>query len=70
MDKKKLFKEAMAMPPSERFQFVDMLLKSLDQPDEEIDSLWRKESESRIDAYDAGHISSITVEEAFKKYQK
>jgi len=37
---------------------IDKLIKSLGEPDEAIDELWKKESEGRIDAYEKGKLSS------------
>lgn len=34
-----------------------MQVKSLDKPNHEIDELWKKEAESRIDAYDEGKLT-------------
>ena len=35
-----------------------------------IDTLWVKEAEDRMDAYDRGEIKAIPVEEVFKKIRK
>ena len=45
-------------------ELIEQLIKSLDKPDPEIDELWKKEAESRIDAYDEGKLTSVTVQEA------
>jgi hypothetical protein len=37
--------------PAEKVALVDKLLTSLDKQDKDIDELWAKEAESRIDAY-------------------
>jgi Putative addiction module component len=47
-----IFKEALTLKPSEKAQLIDKLISSLDKPDKEIDELWAKEAEDRIDAYD------------------
>jgi hypothetical protein len=47
-----LFKEALTLRPSKKAQLIDKLLSSLDKADKEIDELWAKEAEGRIDAYD------------------
>jgi len=51
-----LLKDALALRPSEKAQLIDKLISSLDNPDKEIDKLWAKEAEDRIDAYDQGNI--------------
>jgi len=54
----------------EKARLVDELLSSLDQPDEEIDALWRKEVEERIKAYQAGRLHSVSLAEVLAKYRK
>ena len=68
--KDKLLKEALLLPVQEKSGLIEQLIKSLDKPDPEIDELWKKEAESRIDAYDEGKISSVSVQEAVSKYKK
>ncbi|MEX2409851.1 MAG: addiction module protein [Candidatus Paceibacterota bacterium] len=68
--KDKLLKEALVLPIQEKSDLIDELIKSLDKPDSEIDELWKKEAESRIDAFDEGQITTVTVHEAVSKYKK
>jgi putative addiction module component (TIGR02574 family) len=63
-----VFNEALTLRPSERAELIDKLLVSLDKSDHEIEKLWAKEVEDRIDAYDQGKIKSISLEEVLKKY--
>lgn len=37
---------------SQKTELIDNLLSALDKPDREINELWAKEAEDRIDAYD------------------
>ena len=69
-DTKQVLKEALELPSVERATLVDQLLSSLDEPDEHIDSLWRKEVEDRINAYHSGKIKSVTLEEVLSTYRK
>lgn len=69
-DTKKILKNALKLPPKERVIIVDDLISSLDQPDEYIDSLWRKEVEKRIKAYQSGKIKSVPLKEVLSKYWK
>jgi len=64
-----LFKEALTLRPSEKAQLIDKLLSSLDKADKEIDELWAKEAEGRIDAYDQGKIKTVALEKILKKYR-
>ena len=51
----------MELPAVEKARPVDQLLSSLDEPDEAIDALWRKEVEDRIQAYRAGELKSVSL---------
>lgn len=64
-----VFKEALTLKPSEKAQLIDKLLSSLDKSDKEINKLWAKEAEDRIDAYDRGKIKAISLEKVLKKYR-
>lgn len=61
---------ALALPPVEKARIVDQLLSSLNEPDEGIDALWRKEVEDRIEAFRAGTLKSVSLEEVLAKYRK
>jgi len=65
----RIFKEASTLSPSEKAQLVDKLISILDKSDKEIDELWAKEAEDRIDAYDQGKIKAISLEEVLQKYR-
>jgi putative addiction module component (TIGR02574 family) len=66
---KEIIKEALSLKPVEKAGLVDQLLSSLDKSDKEIDELWAKEAECRIDAYQKGKLKSITLEEVLEKYK-
>lgn len=65
-----ILKEALELPTIERASLADHLLSSLDQPDEHIDALWRKEVEDRISAYQSGKIRAVSLKEVLSKYSK
>jgi putative addiction module component (TIGR02574 family) len=69
-DRQQILKDLLELPSKERANLVDYLLSSLDQPDEQIDNLWRREVEERINAYRDGKIRSLTLEEVLSKYRK
>ena len=64
-----VFKEALNLRPFEKAQLIDKLLSILDKPDKEIDELWAREAEERIDAYDQGKIKAISLEKVLQKYK-
>jgi len=65
----KVLKEALTLKPAEKAELIDKLLSSLDKPDGEIDDLWAKEAESRIDAYERGSIKAVTLERVLERYK-
>ncbi|RPI75029.1 MAG: addiction module protein [Desulfobacteraceae bacterium] len=64
-----IIKEALSLKPTLKAELIDKLLSSLDKPDQEIDKLWIKEAEERIDAYDQGKIKAISLEKMLQKYR-
>lgn len=65
----KILKEAMTLKPAEKAKLIDKLLSSLDKPDAEIEELWAKEAENRIDAYERGEIKAVTLKKVLEKYK-
>ena len=68
-DTQEIIDRALSLPPADQALVVDKLLSSLDQPDEAIDALWRKEVEDRIRAYNDGSLKSVSLEEVLAKYR-
>jgi putative addiction module component (TIGR02574 family) len=64
-----ILKEALTLKPSEKAQLIEKLIASLDKSDKEIDALWAKEAEDRINAYDLGKIKAISLEKVLQKYR-
>ena len=65
-----ILKEVLTLPVKDRATLVDDIFASLDQPDEHIDSLWRKEIDERVAAYLAGKIRAVPLEEVLSKYRR
>ena len=68
--KEKILEDALGLPALEKSEIIEQLIMSLDQPDPEMDALWKKEAEARLDAFQEGKMSSVSVREAFRKYSK
>jgi putative addiction module component (TIGR02574 family) len=64
-----ILKDALNLRPTEKAELIDKLLSSLDNPDKEIDALWAKEAEARIEAYDQGKIKALALKEVLEKYR-
>jgi putative addiction module component (TIGR02574 family) len=65
-----ILKEVLTLSLKDRATLVDDILASLDQPDEQIDRLWRTEIDDRIVAYRAGKIRAVPLEEVLSKYRR
>jgi putative addiction module component (TIGR02574 family) len=64
-----LFEDIFALPPIEKIDLVERILASLDREDKEIDTLWSQEAENRLNAYHAGKMKSIPLEQIVSKYK-
>ena len=64
-----ILRDALMLRPSAKAQLIDQLISSLDKSDKEIDKLWAKEAENRIDAYEKGQLKSISLKKVLQKYK-
>jgi putative addiction module component (TIGR02574 family) len=67
MNTKQLIDEAVSLPVEERALVVDSLLRSLNQPESEIDKKWANEAKRRLDELRSGRVEAIPGEEIFEK---
>lgn len=67
MDSKEVLEQALHLKPEERFLLVESLLKSLDEPNKELDEIWAEEAEKRLKAYRTGKLRGIAMEDVFKE---
>ena len=65
MSQKELLKEVLSLKPQERYAIVEAILRSLDQPDEDIEKIWKEESDKRVLAIKEGRLGTIPYEEIF-----
>ncbi len=61
MNAKDLIDSALKLSPAERFELIEELLHSLDQPDPSIDRVWIEEADRRLVAYRAGKVKGISA---------
>jgi len=66
MSNKEILKQAMKLKPEERFLIIEGLIKSLDEPDKNIDEIWSIEAEKRLKAYREGKLEGIPMDDIFK----
>ncbi|MBA4372038.1 MAG: addiction module protein [Thermodesulfovibrio sp.] len=62
-----LFDEAISLPLEIRTKLVEKLLSSLNPSQKEIDKLWAKEAERRVEEIKSGKVKTIPGDRVFKK---
>lgn len=61
-------KEAHTLSAAERALLIEDLFHSFDTPDQQIrEQKWANESEERIDAFEAGKLSAVSLEDIKKE---
>ncbi len=66
MSTKEILEKALQLKPEERFTIIESLIRSLDEPDKELDEIWAEEAEKRLKAYREGRLEGIDIDEIFK----
>jgi len=70
MNTQELIAEAIALPVDERTLVIDCLLKSLNQPQAEIDKKWAEIAKQRLTELRSGKVTAVSGEDVFKKIWK
>jgi len=70
MNTKELINEVVSLPVEERTLVIDSLLRSLNQPESEVDKKWASLAQKRLVEMKNGSIKSIPGDEVFKKIWK
>lgn len=70
MNTKELIDEAVSLPVEERTLVVDSLLRSLNQPESEIDKKWAAVAQRRLVEMRSGAVALVPGDEAFEKIWK
>jgi len=63
----KLIDEALSLPVEERAIVIDVLLKSLNMPDPDIDKKWIEIAQRRLEELRSGKVKPIPGKEVFNK---
>ncbi len=68
IETKRVLEKALTLPPVERAELVEQILSSFEFPSRgDIDALWAKESEARIDSYDQKKIKATSASKVFDR---
>lgn len=69
MDTKSVLKDALQLRPAERLQLIEMLSRSLNKPDEDIENIWAEEAEKRYKALEEGRVKTIAFNDIIEHYK-
>jgi putative addiction module component (TIGR02574 family) len=67
---KSVLDAALALPASDRALIADTLMDSLALSDPVVERAWAEEAESRYEAYKAGRLETIPLDDVFKRQAK
>jgi putative addiction module component (TIGR02574 family) len=67
MNTKELIDEAVSLPVEERALVIDSLLRSLNQPESEIDKKWAAVAKRRLAELRSGSIEAVPGQDVFDK---
>lgn len=70
MNTQKLIAEAVSLPVEERALVVDSLLRSLNQPESEIDKKWATVAQKRLLELRSGSVAAVSGEDVFNTIWK
>ena len=65
-----IFLDVSPLKSLDKLQLVEKILMSLNPIDKQIETIWAKEVEDRLEAYDKGLLSTVSAKDVFSKYQK
>ena len=60
-----LLKKALRLKPQDRFLLIDGLIRSLDEPNNELDTIWAEEAEKRLRAHREGKTQGVPFKDVF-----
>ncbi len=66
---KSVFEYALQLRPAERLQFIELLSRSLNKPDENVVKIWDEEAEKRYKALEEGRIKTIAINDIIELYK-
>ncbi len=67
MKTKDLIAEAISLPVEERALLIDLLLRSLNPPESEIDKKWAAVAKQRLKELRSGEVTAVPGDEVFKR---
>ena len=66
-----VLKDALILPPVDRAELIERLFRSFDYfREDHVDTAWKVEAESRIDAYEKGEIGASSLEDVMDRINR
>jgi len=69
MDIKLILENALLLRPTERLRLIEMLTRSLNNPDEDIEKIWSEEAERRYKALEEGRVKTVAFKEIIERFK-
>jgi len=70
MNTRELIEQAILLPVEDRALMIDSLLRSLNQPESEIDKKWSEVARKRLNELRSGLVAPVPGDEVFEKIRK
>ncbi|RKZ08999.1 addiction module protein [Candidatus Fermentibacteria bacterium] len=67
---REIVKEAESLPVEERAFIIDLLLRTLNSPEQEVDQKWIKLAKQRLNEIRSGQITAIPGDEVFAEIRE
>lgn len=67
---KEIVREAESLPVEERAFVIDLLLKTLNSPEQEIDQIWIKLAKQRLNEIRSGQVNAIPGDQVFSEIRE
>ena len=69
MNTKSIFEETLQLRPAERLLLIELLSKSLNEPNEKTEKIWSEESEKRYRALEENRVKTYSINEIIERYK-
>lgn len=67
LNTREIIEQIESLPVEGRAQIVDALLRTMNQPDQDVDAAWVKEAQRRLDDLRSGRVQGIPAKDVFAK---
>ncbi len=67
---REIVKEAESLPVEERAFIIDLLLRTLNSPEQKVDKKWIKLAKQRLNEIRSGHVTAIPGDQVFSEIRE